>query len=164
MQFQVRLTGANPNSGVQIRSEIMDQKTFAVRGPQCDMGQIYWGSLYGEHFGGMMQQAPEKLVAKVLKKDDFNDYYIRCVGKHVTIKLNGAVTVDGDFPKMPDDGIIAFQLHAGGPMEARFRAIRFVDLSAPPTQPTVPTVVCNPCCPCDCWCPQRGRLLGRFRR
>src|SRR5262249_3503444 len=143
LQFQVRLTSANPNSGVQIRSDIMDKKTFAVRGPQCDMGQIYWGSLYGEHFGGMMQQAPEKLVAKVLKKDDFNDYYIRCVGKHVTIKLNGAVTVDGDFPKMPDDGIIAFQLHAGGPMEARFRAIRFVDLSAPPvaqpTQPTCPT-------------------------
>src|SRR5439155_17005674 len=121
--------------GVQIRSEIMDKKTFAVRGPQCDMGQIYWGSLYGEHFGGMMKQAPVDVVKKVLKKDDFNDYYIQVVGTHVTIKLNDATTVSDDFPRMPPEGIIAFQLHAGGPMEAGFRNVRFVDLSAPPPPP-----------------------------
>src|SRR5262245_19476023 len=128
MQFQVRLTGANPNSGVQIRSEIMDQKTFAVRGPQCDMGQIYWGSLYGEHFGGMMKQADAELVKKVLKDQEFNDYEIRCVGKHVTIKLNGETTVDGEFEKMPDRGIIAFQIHGGGPMEVTLQDITFKEL------------------------------------
>ncbi len=52
LKFQVWLIGANANSGVQIRSEIFDAKHFAVRGPQCDMGQVYWASLYGEHFGG----------------------------------------------------------------------------------------------------------------
>ncbi len=132
LRFQVKMTGANPNSGVQIRSEVFDKKVFAVKGPQCDMGQIYWGSLYGEHFGGMMKAADKDLVAKVLKKDQFNDYYIRCVGKHVTIKLNDAVTVDEDFPKLPEEGIIAWQLHAGGPMEVVFRNIQFTDLSASP--------------------------------
>ena len=100
-------------------------KTFAVTGPQCDMGQVYWGSLYGENFGGMMKAAPADLVKKILKEEDWNDYYIKAVGKHVTIKLNGQVTVDDDFPKAPDTGIIAFQLHAGPPMEVIFKNIRF---------------------------------------
>src|SRR5262245_40831128 len=52
LSFKVRLTGKNANSGVQIRSAIFKKDTFAVAGPQCDMGQVYWGSLYGEHFGG----------------------------------------------------------------------------------------------------------------
>jgi len=128
LKFQVKLTKGG-NSGVQIRSRVHDAKTFGVTGPQCDMGQQYWGSLYGENFGGMMKQSPAALVKKVLKEDDFNDYYIKCVGKHVTIKLNGETTVDGDFEKMPDSGIIAWQLHTGPKMEVIFRNIEFKDLS-----------------------------------
>jgi hypothetical protein len=131
LHFQVRLTGDgwSGNSGVQIRSEIFDRKNFAVKGPQCDMGDAYWGSLYGEHFGGMMKQSPKDVVMRVLKKDDFNDYYIKCVGKHVTIKLNGETTVDDDFPKLPEEGIIAWQLHAGKAMEVVFKDMKFKDLS-----------------------------------
>ena len=128
LKFQVKLSKGG-NSGVQIRSHIHDQKTFAVTGPQCDMGQQFWGSLYGEHFGGMMKAADEKLVKKTLKEDDFNDYYIKCVAKHVTIKLNSQTTVDEDFPKMPDEGIIAWQLHAGGPMIVIFRNIQFKEIN-----------------------------------
>ena len=128
LQFQVKLSKGG-NSGVQIRSHIHNQKTFAVTGPQCDMGGPYWGSLYGENFGGMMKAADAKLVKKVLKEDDFNDYYIKCVGKHVTIKLNGETTVDEDFPKMPDEGIIAWQLHQGPPMIVIFRNIQFKEIT-----------------------------------
>jgi Domain of Unknown Function (DUF1080) len=129
MRFQVRLKGGKGNSGVQIRSEIFNPKQFAVKGPQADIGEGYWGSLYGEHFGGMMKEAPRDQVNKILKKDDFNNYSIKCVGKHVTIRVNNVTTVDDDFPKMPPEGIIAFQLHAGGPMEVTFRNIQFTDLS-----------------------------------
>jgi Domain of Unknown Function (DUF1080) len=130
LQFQVKLTGEGwtGNSGVQIRSKIVDEKNFAVAGPQCDMGAQYWGSLYGERFGGMMKQSDAKLVKEVLKVDDFNDYYIKCVGKHVTIKLNGKTTVDDDFAKMPDEGIIALQLHQGGAMDVVFRKIEFKEI------------------------------------
>jgi hypothetical protein len=128
LSFKVRLKGANANSGVQIRSEIFDKEKLAVKGPQCDMGQIYWGSLYGEHFGGMMQQADANLVKRVLRTQEFNDYSIRCVGKHVTIKLNGEATVDKAFEKMPDRGIIAFQIHGGGPMEVTFKDIVFKEI------------------------------------
>src|SRR5947209_5357711 len=50
LSFKVRLKDGVGNSGVQVRSEIMDKDKFTVKGPQCDMGQIYWGSLYGENF------------------------------------------------------------------------------------------------------------------
>jgi hypothetical protein len=127
MQFEVRLTTSG-NSGVQIRSKIVDKKNFAVAGPQCDMGGPYWGSLYGERFGGMMKAADAQLVKDVLKPGEFNDYYIKCVGKHVTIKLNGATTVDMEFKKMPDEGIIAFQIHGGPSMQVVFRNIRFKEI------------------------------------
>jgi hypothetical protein len=131
LKFQVRLKDGKGNSGVQIRSRIHDMAHFAVTGPQADIGQVFWGSLYGENFGGMMKAAPADKVAKVLKKADFNDYYIKCVGKHCTIKLNDLTTVDEDFPKMPEEGIIAWQLHGGmGMMEVTFKNIEFKDLSA----------------------------------
>jgi hypothetical protein len=135
LKFQVKLQGKGwpGNSGVQIRSKIIDtedgKKHFAVSGPQCDMGSEYWGSLYGEEFGGMMKQAPADLVKKVVKPDDFNDYYIKAVGKHVTIKINGETTIDDDFDKMPDEGIIAWQLHGGKPMEVTFKNIEFKELT-----------------------------------
>lgn len=137
LKFKVRCTGKGweGNSGVQVRSELLNRKEFDVKGPQCDIGQKYWGSLYGEHFGDnnkgyMMKWADARLIAKVLKKDDFNDYYIKVVGKRVTIKLNGETTVDEEFEKLPAEGIIAWQLHKGQPMEAVFKDIEFKDLSA----------------------------------
>jgi hypothetical protein len=130
LTFQVRLKEGKGNSGVQIRSEIANAKRFAVRGPQADIAPGYWGSLYGELFGGMMKQAPADTVNKVLKKDDFNDYSVKCVGKHVTITLNGETTVDDDFATMPEEGIIAWQLHQGMPgMEVTFKNIKFKNLS-----------------------------------
>jgi hypothetical protein len=131
LTFKVKLMGKGwtGNSGVNIRSTLIDKKKFTVIGPQCDIGQYYWGCLYDERSSRMMKVADAKLVKKVLKPTDFNDYEIKCVGKHVTIKLNGAATVDDDFDKLPADGIIAWQLHAGGPMQVIFKDIEFKDLS-----------------------------------
>jgi len=131
ISFQIRLKDGKGNSGLQIRSRIADQKHYAVAGPQADIGQVYWGSLYGERDPGrMMKAAPVDLVKKVLKETEFNDYYIKCVGKHVTIKLNDATTVDDDFAELPSQGILAWQLHAGFPaMEVTFKNIKFKNLT-----------------------------------
>jgi hypothetical protein len=135
IQFEVRLKDGAGNSGLQIRSKLHDPKTFAVWGPQCDMADGYWGSLFGEHFGPggahfMMKAAPKDVVAKAMpKKGEFVNYYIKCAGKHVTIKLNDMTTVDDDFADLPEEGIIAFQLHSGGAMEVTFRNIQFKDLT-----------------------------------
>jgi hypothetical protein len=125
LRFQVKLVDGKGNSGIQIRSRIDDLEKFVVAGPQCDIGQQYWGSLYGERFGGMMKQSPAAKVKQLVKPADFNDYHITCKGKHVTIKINGDTLIDEPFDKLPDKGIIAFQLHGGGPMEVQYRNIEF---------------------------------------
>lgn len=129
MSFQIMIENGVGNSGVQIRSEVFDAEKFKVKGPQCDMGQQYWGSLYGEGFGGMMKQSPAEVVKKVVKPKEFNAYYIKCVGKAVTIRINGETMVEGEFPKMPDEGIIALQLHAGyKSMKVVFKDITFKEI------------------------------------
>jgi hypothetical protein len=132
MSFKVKLEGGKGNSGIQVRSKVADGEKekgkYIVAGPQCDIGQQYWGSLYGERFGGMMKAAPADKVKSAVKQADFNDYAIRVAGKKVTIKVNGETMVDEEFAKLPDDGIIAFQLHAGGPMTVIFQDIKFTNL------------------------------------
>ncbi|MFO0844328.1 MAG: family 16 glycoside hydrolase [Gemmataceae bacterium] len=61
----------------------------------------------------------------MVKKGEFNDYEIRVVGKKVTIKVNGVTSIDEEFAKLPDEGIIAFQLHQPGPMVATYKDIVF---------------------------------------
>ena len=135
MSFKVKMSGPKANSGIQVRSAVVDVKKFVVHGPQCDMGQQYWGSLYGEGVGGMMLASPGDFVKKHVKVTEFNDYSIVAKGSHFTIKVNGEVSVDKDFPMTPDkkptaeSGVIAFQLHAGGPMTVEFKDILFTDLS-----------------------------------
>jgi hypothetical protein len=128
LSFKVRLKDGKGNSGVQIRSKVHDPAKFAVTGPQADIGEGWWGSLYGENFGGMMKAADRTQISSVLKPKDFNDYSIKVIGKHVTIRINGVTAVDQEFEKMPEEGIIAFQLHAGGPMEVTFKDIQFREL------------------------------------
>jgi hypothetical protein len=132
LSFEVELKGGKGNSGVQIRSRLLDgpkeQGKFIVAGPQADIGQQYWGSLYGERFGGMMKPAPADKVQKVVKADGFNHYRIRVVGQRVTITINGETFIDQEFAKLPPEGIIAFQIHAGGPMTVTFRNIQFQEL------------------------------------
>jgi 3-keto-disaccharide hydrolase len=145
LSCEVRLKDGKGNSGVQIRSKLYNRDTFAVHGPQVDAAPGYWGSLFGEHFGGkgldhkMLKAADPAIVSQLAKNKDFNRYDIKCVGQHVTIKLNGETTVDEDFPNLPREGIIAFQLHAGGPMEVTFRNMHFKELAAGKAAEKLPT-------------------------
>ncbi len=129
--FKVKLVDGKGNSGLQIRSKVVDEKKFVVAGPQVDVGAGYFGSLYGEKVGGYLLKAKKD----VAKPKEFNDYHVLVKGNHVTIKVNGETTIDEDFPDnkgknpAPAEGIIAFQLHAGGPMTVEFTDIVFKDLS-----------------------------------
>jgi hypothetical protein len=128
---KVLLKDAVGNSGIQIRSQVFDAKGFRVKGPQVDVGQGYFGALYGEGVGGYLIK-PKKDVAR---PKEFNDYKVVVKGNHVTITLNGEVTVDQDFPDnkgknpAPKEGIIAFQAHVGPKMHVEFKDIKFTDLS-----------------------------------
>jgi len=126
LSFKVQLKDGKGNSGIQLRSNVVDDKKFIVAGPQADIGAGYWGSLYGEKFGGMMKASDFKKLK--VKPNEFNDYSIKVVGKKVTIKVNGETAVDEEFAKLPDEGVIAVQIHAGGPMEVTYKDIVFKEL------------------------------------
>jgi hypothetical protein len=132
MTCKVLLKDGVGNSGIQVRSVLLDEKKFIVGGPQVDVGKGVFGTLYGERVGGY-QLKPQKDYSKPTED---NDYYVLVKGNHITIKLNDEVTVDDDFPDnkgknpAPPEGIIAFQIHAGYPMmHVEFKDIKFKDLS-----------------------------------
>jgi hypothetical protein len=129
LSFQVRLKEGRGNSGVQIRSKLIDPDKFTVAGPQVDVGGQYWGLLYGELTDGVIHPPPQLVLDKI-RPSEFNDFFIRCTGRHVFVRVNGAISIDDDFPDMADSGIIAWQLHAGDPMEVEFRDVALRELTA----------------------------------
>jgi hypothetical protein len=128
LKFKVRLKNGFGNSGVQFRSTVFDSRHFRVRGPQADIGAGWWGSLIDEGVA-LMKKAPAQTEKTVVKASEFNAYSIRCVGKHVTLAINGTTTIDAKFPALPDEGVIAFQLHGGyKDMEVTFKDVEFKEI------------------------------------
>jgi type 1 glutamine amidotransferase len=116
------------NSGVQFRShQIREPDSYIVAGYQADIGEGWFGTLYDEERRGLLIKSPLELVqSRFLKKDDWNRYEIAAVGSRITLTLNGIITAEHD-EKDADisrRGILALQLHSGGPMEIRFRNLR----------------------------------------
>ncbi len=108
----IKMTGnEEANSGVCIR--IHPASFDIVPGYQIDMGKGYWGSLWEERRAEMVQKYPDSLVAKVVKANEWNHYYIIAKGHHIQAWLNGVKTIDivhsGGFL----DGNIGLQLCHG---------------------------------------------------
>src|SRR4051794_35269868 len=94
LRLKCRLIGAEANGGVQFRSRRMPNDPEGS-GYQADMGQTYWGCLYDESRRNKVLAAPPPdVIRRILKPNDWNDYRIRCEGRHIRLWLNGAQTVD----------------------------------------------------------------------
>lgn len=123
----------NHNSGIQFRSEQMPD--YVVAGYQADIAEkTYFGMLYEEKKRGFMPywepmpQAEKDAIQAVVKQGDWNEYEILAEGDHIKMTLNGKVTCDIQDPDGAKKGIIALQLHAGNPMEVRFKDIYIKEL------------------------------------
>lgn len=129
LEFKL-LGGPKANAGVQIRTERIPNH-HEVIGYQADMGDGWWGSLYDEsRRRKVLARADKALTDKLVKRDEWNSYEIRCQGKRITLLINGEQTVDytEDDGKIPQHGIIAVQIHSGPPSEAWYRNIRIKEL------------------------------------
>ena len=116
----------NHNSGIQFRSEAMPE--WIVRGYQADAGENnYWGNIYEERGRGTLVDGWANGGKDVVKLKDWNQYEIRCEGDHIQLKLNGKETADLHDSKS-SDGVIAFQVHMGPPMEVYFRNVEIKKL------------------------------------
>jgi len=132
LRFQIRLKPNNANSGVQFRSKRVPN-SHEVAGYQADVGGQWWGKLYDEARRRKVLAGPKPdVIKKALKPDDWNEYEVKAVGPHVTMKINGTTTVDYTEPepaeKVARSGVIAVQIHGGGPLEVQFRNIRIQEV------------------------------------
>jgi len=87
-----RLTGTGANSGIGIR--LQPENHHRVPGYQVDMGSGYWGSLWEEGGGGMLQKFPERDSRRLVISEGWNHYYIVAEKQHLQAWLNGVKTID----------------------------------------------------------------------
>ena len=131
---------------------MLDAKGFRVGGYQadCDAKAGYDGCIYDEASvaggRGVMSTRGEKTVwdadnkrkndklgdgnaalKEKIKVGDWNDVVLVTKGNHVTYSINGQLMTDltDDSPKaLKEEGVLAFQLHAGFTMEIQFKDIK----------------------------------------
>jgi hypothetical protein len=126
LRLQFKLIGDNTNAGIQIRSERIPDHHEMI-GYQADLGQQYWGCLYDESRRRKVLTGPDQdELAKVLKRNDWNDYRVLCEGPRIQLWINGMQTVDYTEAdkEIPLSGRIALQIHGGPPGEAWYRSVR----------------------------------------
>jgi len=133
LRVEVRLVDNKGNTGVQFRSKRVPD-SHEVAGYQADFAPGWHGKLYDEARRKKVLAAPKpKDLEKALKPTDWNAYEVRAVGNRITLTLNGVKTVeyeeaDKDIPRT---GVLAVQIHSGGPMEVQFRNLRIRELQTP---------------------------------
>ena len=93
-------------------------------GYQADLGDGWWGCLYDEsRRNKVLAGPPDDQRAKLVKRDDWNEYRIRCQGRKIELWINGQQTVDYTEPdeKIEQVGLIGLQIHGGPPSEAWYK-------------------------------------------
>lgn len=132
LRLKFKLLGKGANAGVQVRTKRIPRH-HEVSGYQADLGDGYWGALYDESRRNKILAQPDaKIVDKALKRDDWNDYRIRCEGKRIQIWLNDQLTVDytEKEPDIAQTGVVAVQIHGGPPSEAHYKDLTIEVLGA----------------------------------
>ncbi|MEX0724600.1 MAG: DUF1080 domain-containing protein [Gracilimonas sp.] len=139
------------NSGINYRSERIQNKEFVLRGYQADLdgANEYTGQLYedkGRAFlarrGQMTYIDPSNKVVEsgslgveeellsLINEEEWNSYHIIARDNILIHSINGrimSVAVD-DGSGSKKEGLLGFQLHLGPPMKVQFRDILFKKL------------------------------------
>ncbi|HAV63033.1 MAG TPA: DUF1080 domain-containing protein [Verrucomicrobiales bacterium] len=133
LRLQFKLEGAEGfiNAGVQVRSQRKPDH-FEMIGYQVDMGDpSWWGSIYDEtRRNKVLAQSDMSQINRILRRNDWNQYEIRCEGKRVRAYINGLLTVDYTEPddSIPQFGKIGLQVHGGGKALVSYRDIYVMEL------------------------------------
>jgi hypothetical protein len=134
LRLKFKLTGKSGfiNAGVQFRSQHAKNPSNEMVGYQADMGDpAYWGSLYDEsRRNRTLAQSNMTDVNKVLKRNEWNQYEVRCEGKRIRLAINGLQTVDYNETDamIPQYGLIGLQIHGGAVAEVSYKDITIEEL------------------------------------
>jgi hypothetical protein len=149
LRLKYRIVGGN--SGVQYRSEVIDEEKFVVRGYQADIDSTprYSGILYEEKARGILAERGQQVtidadgtkqavsigdrdeLQQKIRSEDWNDYRIVAKGNRLQHYINGELmseVIDKETGKTRTAGVIAFQVHQGPPMTVQFKDIRLKEL------------------------------------
>ncbi|MBX7074327.1 MAG: DUF1080 domain-containing protein [Pirellulales bacterium] len=132
LRLEFKVIGKGANAGVQFRSRRIPDH-HEMKGYQADLGDGWWGALYDESRRSRVLARPNaKELAKVLKRDDWNQYRIRAEGRRIQLWINEFPTVDYTEPdeSIEQRGLIALQIHGGPPSEAWYRKLVIEELPA----------------------------------
>jgi hypothetical protein len=135
LKFKCKIIGKEGtgfiNSGVQVRSERVPDHHEMI-GYQADIGDPkYWGALYDEsRRKKMLAETDMTKLEPVLKRNDWNDFTVRCEGPRIQIWVNGVQTVDykEEDKSIPLTGKIAVQIHGNGNTVVWFKDLALVEL------------------------------------
>ncbi len=121
LTLEVKLVPDTANSGIQFRS--VPRENGEVEGYQADIARGWWGSIYEELARGVLHDGYKGRGEKAVVPEQWNQYVVYAVGEELRVEINGTVCT-----AIRDDrrstGVIALQVHSGGPTEVRFRNIR----------------------------------------
>jgi uncharacterized protein (TIGR03067 family) len=137
LSFDVRLKDNKGYGGVFFRGSLFLptglDKGSLIRGHRADIGSGRWGTVSLVDVDSSLAMQTSKTPA-VVRIGDFNHYGIRCVGQHLTVRVNGSTTIDEDLPKLPSEGLFAWQLGGGAGTEITFANIRIRKLLDSPLE------------------------------
>jgi hypothetical protein len=120
------------NSGVFFHTGFKPGTVDANQGMQfevdCTMMHHTAGVYAEDGRGWVVWPSPEN--EGVVRRGEWNDYFVEVIGNRYRSRLNGVAMVDFTDPKPgAPDGRIALQLHAGGDGNMQFKDIWIRDLS-----------------------------------
>jgi hypothetical protein len=134
LKLKAKLVGKGDNAGIQFRSSRIPNHHEMI-GFQCDIGvmqdRLIWGSLYDEsRRRTFLAHGEKEAVDKAFKKDDWNEFTIRCQGNRIQIWLNDLQTVDytEKDETIETSGLIGLQIHSGPAAEAMYKDVRIREL------------------------------------
>jgi hypothetical protein len=130
LKFRLEGTEGFVNSGMQIRSQRIPNHNEMI-GYQADLGDGWWGALYDESRRNKVLSKPADAdLGKPVRKNDWNDYEIRCEGPRIQLRINGVSTVDYTETQkdIPLHGRIGLQVHGGGRTKVSFKDILIEEL------------------------------------
>ncbi len=137
LRLKFKLLGAGANAGIQVRSRRIPDHHEMI-GYQADLGDGWWGCLYDEsRRNKVLAGPPEDVRGQIVKREEWNEYRIRCQGRRIQLWINGTQTVDYTEAdeSLEQTGLIGLQIHGGPPSEAWYKDIRIRKLGAEDSGP-----------------------------
>jgi hypothetical protein len=125
LRLKFKLLGNEANGGVQIRSRRIPNHHEMI-GYQADIAEGFWGCLYDESRRNKVLAGPaESERGQNIRRQDWNDYVIRCEGPRIRLWVNGRQTADftESDASIPLSGVVGLQIHGGPASEAWYKDI-----------------------------------------